>query len=546
MLGQDGPGPGPQHRRVIIIGGGFGGIAMACQLKAKLRCTDFCVLERQSGIGGTWWINNYPGIACDIPSPFYSLSFAQKTDWSTFFAPGREIGQYIEKVVDDFELRDNIHLSTEVVSCKWNPKVHLWEVTFQRLLHGVGDLSAADRKHIEDTKGPSFVYSSETTWTCSVLVSAVGGLVEPAPWPADVPGKDKFQGDIIHSARWDSSVDFHGKNVVVVGTGCSAAQLVPRLLSSDYGASHVTQLMREPPWVLPRVTPPLGDSFYKSWSPFLCKYVPGYMQMFRAVVALATELDFGLFGAERWSERKRDTLQRQLLKHMRETVPPKVGHHGPFLNALLTKVYQYHDILTPHYSVGCKRRIYDTAWFPCLHDSRMELTTLAMKSVDEQSVNLGPGSKTHPAEKHKGVSRSIPADIIVLANGFAVNRWFHPLQIVGSKGSTLQEDFDERGGPQLYRGTALDGFPNMFVLFGPNSFTGHSSVVLGLENQVAQAIKLMRPILSGEAQKVEVTRSAVYKYNAEVQSDLKKTVWNGGGCHNWYVNDDGRNSMSYP
>ncbi|KAI1034442.1 hypothetical protein LB504_004382 [Fusarium proliferatum] len=529
MLGQDGPRPGPQHRRVIIIGGGFGGIAMACQLKTKLRCTDFCVLERQSGIGGTWWINTYPGIACDIPSPFYSLSFAQKTDWSTFFAPGREIGQYIEKVVDDFELRDYIHLSTEVVSCKWNPKVHLWEVTFQRLLHGVGDLSAADRKHIEDTKGPSFVYSSETTWTCSVLVSAVGGLVEPAPWPADVPGKDKFQGDIIHSARWDSSVDFHGKNVVVVGTGCSAAQLVPRLLSSDYGASHVTQLMREPPWVLPRVTPPLGDSFYKSWSPFLCKYVPGYMQMFRAVVALATELDFGLFGAERWSERKRDTLQRQLLKHMRETVPPK-----------------YHDILTPHYSVGCKRRIYDTAWFPCLHDSRMELTTLAMKSVDEQSVNLGPGSKTHPAEKHTGVSRSIPADIIVLANGFAVNRWFHPLQIVGSKGSTLQEEFDERGGPQLYRGTALDGFPNMFVLFGPNSFTGHSSVVLGLENQVAQAIKLMRPILSGEAQKVEVTRSAVYKYNAEVQSDLKKTVWNGGGCHNWYVNDDGRNSMSYP
>ncbi|KAL5594875.1 hypothetical protein FOVSG1_008564 [Fusarium oxysporum f. sp. vasinfectum] len=531
MLGQDGPGPGPgrQHRRVIIIGGGFGGVAMACQLKTKLRCTDFCVLERQSGIGGTWWINTYPGIACDIPSPFYSFSFAQNPDWSAFFAPGREIGQYIEKVVDDFELRDNIHLSMEVVSCKWNPKVRLWEVTFRHLLHGVGDLSATDRKHIEDTEGPSFVYSSETTWTCSVLVSAVGGLVEPAPWPTNVPGKDKFQGDIIHSARWDSRVDFHGKNVVVVGTGCSAAQLVPRLLSSDYGASHVTQLMREPPWVLPRIRPPLGDSFYQRWSPFLCKYVPGYMRILRALVALATELDFGLFGAERWSERKRDNLQRQLLKHMRETVPPK-----------------YHDILTPHYSIGCKRRIYDTAWFPCLHDSRMELTTLAMESVDIKGVNLGLGPKTHSAEKHLAAARSIPADIIVLANGFAVNRWFHPLEVVGSRGTTLQEEFDERGGPQLYRGTALDGFPNMFVLFGPNSFTGHSSVVLGLENQVTQAVKLMRPILSGEAQKVEVTRSAVDKYNAKVQSDLKKMVWNGGGCHNWYVGADGRNSMSYP
>lgn len=114
------------------------------------------------------------------------------------------------------------------------------------MLPGLGDLSAAERKRILETEGPSSVFLNETTWTCRLLVSAVGGLVEPAPWPANVAGKDKFQGKVIHSARWDSDTEIRGKNVVVVGTGCSAAQLVPRLLDSDYGASHVTQLMREP------------------------------------------------------------------------------------------------------------------------------------------------------------------------------------------------------------------------------------------------------------------------------------------------------------
>ncbi|KAH7146728.1 hypothetical protein B0J13DRAFT_664295 [Dactylonectria estremocensis] len=528
MQGQGEEGLGQRHKAVIIIGGGFGGIAMACQLKRKLGCTDFCLLERQSGIGGTWWINTYPGIACDIPSPFYSLCFSQKPDWSTFYAPGKEIRQYLEKVVHNFELGDQLYLDTEVCSCKWNAKLSLWEVTTRQLLPGLGDLSAAERNLILETEGPSSVFLNETTWTCRLLVSAVGGLVEPAPWPANVAGKDKFQGKVIHSARWDSNTDFRGKNVVVVGTGCSAAQLVPRLLDSDYGASHVTQLMREPPWVLPRVTPPLGDHFYEKWSPLLCSYIPAYMRAFRAVVALVTELDFQLFGASRSSERKRHQLEQKLLQHMRKTVPSK-----------------YHDILTPKYPIGCKRRIYDTAWFPCLCDSRIELTTLAMESVNENSITLRPGPKTHPTEKSLE-ARRVPADIIVLANGFAVSRWFHPLEVVGSEGTTLEGEFEERGGPQLYRGTALDRFPNLFLLFGPNSFTGHSSVVLGLENQVDHAIKLMRPVLTGEAKTVEVKRSAVVNYNEEVQSDLGKMVWNNGGCSNWYVDSKGRNSMSYP
>lgn len=259
------------------------------------------------------------------PSPFYSLSFEQNTDWSTFFAPGKEIRNYLEAVVNTYELRDKLYLDTEVVSCKWNTKSDLWEVKSRQLLPGIGDLSAAERKRVQETKGQSSVYSSERTWTCTVLVSAVGGLVEPAPWPHNVSGKDMFQGQIVHSARWDSNVNFQDKNVVVVGTGCSAAQLVPELLSSRYGARHVTQLMREPPWVLPRTSPPLGNEFYEEWNSFLCSYVPNYMRAFRLLIASITELEFRLFGSSRSSERKRNQLQHNLIKYMKQSVPSKVS-----------------------------------------------------------------------------------------------------------------------------------------------------------------------------------------------------------------------------
>ena len=197
----------------------------------------------------------------------------------------------------------------------------------------------------------------------------------------------------------------------------------------------------------------------------------------------------------------------------------------------------------PQYSVGCKRRIYDTEWFPSMHDPRFELTTLSLTSVDETSITLAPSNKTHASER--GIrERRLHANAIILANGFAVHRWFHPLIITGRDGLTMEDIFKALGGPQLYRGTALNGFPNLFVLFGPNSFTGHSSVILGLENQANHAIQLIKPILSNNAHTIEIKHEPVIKYNNEVQRALEKTIWNSGGCSSWYITSEGHNSVS--
>ncbi|RYC78455.1 hypothetical protein BFJ63_vAg18670, partial [Fusarium oxysporum f. sp. narcissi] len=205
----------------------------------------------------------------------------------------------------------------------------------------------------------------------------------------------------------------------------------------------------------------------------------------------------------------------------------------------------YHEILTPNYSVGCKRRIYDKAWFPSLRDRRVTLTTLALTKVEENSLTLSPGPKTHASERMAGTV-DVPADVIVLANGFAVHNWFHPLKVIGRDKTTLQEAFETRGGPQLYRATALDGFPNLFILFGPNSFTGHSSVILGLENQINHAIKLMRPVLRGDVTTIEVKRDATLAYTKQIQKDLNNMVWNSSHCSSWYKNGNGKNFVSYP
>jgi cation diffusion facilitator CzcD-associated flavoprotein CzcO len=208
-------------------------------------------------------------------------------------------------------------------------------------------------------------------------VSCVGALVEPKIWPDTIPGEDKFQGEIFHSARWRYDVDLKDKEVVVVGTGCSAAQFVPRL-TKDYGAKSVTQLMRSPPWVVPRTIPPLGNKGWEKWSSWLNTYVPGFGKTIRILIAAGAEYDWRLFGSGEWSEKERKKLEDELLARMKQTVPKK-----------------YHEILTPNYGVGCKRRIFDATWLPGLNDPSIELTTLPLTGIGEKTVTLGPG-RTYP------------------------------------------------------------------------------------------------------------------------------------------------------
>ena len=470
---------------------------------------------------------------CNLrPAIFYSYSFAPNPNWTTFFPPGREIYTYLESVANKAGITEKFRFNTDVTDCKWLEDERLWFITVKYLLPGKGDLGQKDRAKLLQEQGESAVYFGEEKIKAKIVVSCVGGLVEPKAWPEDIPGIERFKGPMFHSARWNYNVDFKDKDVLVVGTGCSAAQFVPLLTKPPYGAKSVTQLMRSPPWVVDRLIPPGGDEFWEANSVWMMNYIPGLLKLLRWTVAAGGEWDFRLFGGSKWAEGQRQAYQVQLLQHMKRVVPEK-----------------YHEILTPDYGVGCKRRIFDATWLPGLQDPNIELTTLPLTSVQENSVTLGPGRLYPDPRKPSNVSqeqRTVPADVIVLANGFDVQNWFHPLRVTGRGGKDLVQTMEERGGPQAYQGTAMDGFPNYFILYGPNTTTGHSSVVMAVENMIGYALNFIKPLLNGDAEIVEVKREAEEAYTQDLQRALKDTVWMKGGCQSWYFTKDGWNSTVLP
>ena len=404
----------------------------------------------------------------DVPAIFYSFSFAQNPNWTSFHPPGPEIVRYYHEVCEQYKITDKFELNTDIEGCRWLEDEQLWEVTLRRMVAGMGDLSAKDRQKIANEKGEHAVYSEKEIIKAKVVVSAVGGLVEPKGWPDEIKGIENFKGKMFHSARWDESVDFTDKNVVVVGTGCSSAQLVPRLPNAPYNAKSITQLMRSPPWVVPSFPPPGGDEWWEKNSPKMLKAIPGLKELIRFLVFAGAEGDFlKLFPNTPYAQKQRKIYEDKVLKNMRKYVPEK-----------------YWDIMTPDYGVGCKRRIFDKRWLMSLNDPKIELTTQPLNRVTETGVVLGPGVTYPPNQKEEDhPEREVPADIIVLANGFDTTRWLHPLKVVGKGGKDLVQTMEERGGAQAYQGTAMDGFPNFMMIFGPNTATGHSSVVMASESK---------------------------------------------------------------
>ena len=246
--------------------------------------------------------------------------------------------KYLEDVASKFKITDKIQCHTDVSEIRWLEKEGLWEATLRHMVPGTGDLSEAERQKRISVHGKDSVYLRSETVRAKIVASAVGGLVEPKSWPEHIPGRETFEGDVFHSARWDYNVDLNGKDVIVVGTGCSAAQFLPLLTKTPYNAKSVTQLMRSPPWVLPALHPPFGEEWWAKNSPMLLSRVPGLARLLRLMIFLASEYDFyKIFKDTPANAEARKKIEASALDTMKKTVPE-----------------EYHEILTPNYGVGCK------------------------------------------------------------------------------------------------------------------------------------------------------------------------------------------------
>ncbi|OXV11690.1 hypothetical protein Egran_00548 [Elaphomyces granulatus] len=352
------------------------------------------------------------------PAIFYSFSFSRNRGWTTVNPSGLGITEYLAAVCAEYQIVDKIQLNTDVRQFQWLEDAEEWEVTLVHLAGGTGDLSERDRHAKADAEGERSVYLA-TEVRAKIVVSAVGGLIEPKVRPT---GIDAFEGEFIHTAQWKPNVDLRGKDIIVIGTGCSAAQVVPELIKPPYNAKSVTQLMRSPR-VIPEI---LSPEQLKKWAPYSPILMRNYARKHRPIV------------------------EEHYLRYMRAQVPEK-----------------YHEILTPDYRVGCKRRILDSGWLRSLQEPNIELIMSRLQSVQSKSVTLGPG-RNYPSIMSRDDSEvptdevTLPADVIILATGYETNQWLLPLRVPGKGEKDLHDLWGERGGPQAYLGVAMDKFPNFF------------------------------------------------------------------------------------
>lgn len=412
---------------------------------------------------------------------------------------------------------------------RWLEEEEEWQITLAYLVPGAGDWSEAERRNKIAADGENSVYIATEIVRAKIAISSVGGLVEPNETPKDVPGWESFEGPIMHTAKWKEDVDMTGKDVVVLGSGASAAQTVPGLVRDPYNVKSVTQLMRTPPWVRPFKDDEESTRKWRTYAPPLFRNVPGLMRMVRFFFFVLIERQFFTMFANTDYTRRHLPVEEEICRRYKEKLAPS----------------KYFDILEPNYRLGCKRRVIGGEWYRSLHNPKIKLTTRRLKSVQARSVTLGPSQYPPEEGKETPEDEELPADALVLANGYRTNEWLHPLRVVGKDGQSLHDVWDQRGGPQAYLGIAMDKFPNFFMIFGPNMATGHTSVILASENAVQYSLKLIKPILDGTVSTWEVKEEAEREWTEKVQNELKHTTFLSG-CSSWYTQANGWNSTTYP
>jgi cation diffusion facilitator CzcD-associated flavoprotein CzcO len=456
---------------VAIIGAGFSGLCMAIKLKDAGR-TNFRVFEKASDIGGTWFLNRYPGCACDVPSHLYSFSFDQNPGWSRAYSPAPEIWRYQKATAEKHGIMPFVRCNAEVARAEYDEAAQLWHLTLKS-----GEAVAA-----------------------RALVAGAGILHVPA-YPK-IKGAESFTGKTMHTAKWDDAYDLSAKRVAVIGTGASAIQLVPAIADK---VAHLDLYQRTPGWVIPRMDHAFEEKSKKRFARF-----PFLQRLFRSFIYLRAEmLAYGFTRNVKMIAQFQKLAEAELAK----AVP------DPTLRAKLT----------PDFPVGCKRVLISNDFYPALQRANVELITDAISEIRPNGVVTADG-------KYREV------DAILYATGFRVTDWLSHVDIRGRGGRKLIDDWKD--GASAYYGIAVNGYPNMFLLLGPNTGLGHNSVVFMIESQVRYALACLKWLWAG-AGTVEVKAEVQDAFNKDLHEKMKRTVWMTG-CKSWYLNANGTNSTLWP
>ncbi|HEX4245196.1 MAG TPA: NAD(P)/FAD-dependent oxidoreductase [Acidimicrobiales bacterium] len=456
---------------MAIVGAGLAGIGMAIRLRQR-GIEDFVILEREDDLGGTWYVNTYPGCQCDVPSVLYSFSFAPNPDWTRTFAPQPEIEEYIRTCATMYDVKRFIRFSHDVTSLQWDEEGRRW--------------------HLETDQGEI---------TADVVVLGTGPLSEPSL--PDIPGIETFEGTIFHSAQWRHDHDLTGKRVAAIGTGASSIQFVPQIQPT---VEHLDVFQRTPPWIVPRPDRPLAP-----WERILYRRLPLAQRAVRTGIYWAREL---MVLAMVKNPRLARPAQRVAAKHLAHQVS------DPELRSRLT----------PSFAFGCKRILLSDDYYPAITQPNVDLVTEPISEVRAGSILTADGMA------HE-------VDTIILGTGFQAAEPPMARKVRGGDGRTMAEHWSD--GARAYLGTSVAGFPNLFIITGPNTGLGHTSMIFMMESQFNYIVDAVEQMGASGLRSVDVRGDVVSAYNQRLQSKLARSVWNSG-CASWYLDSHGHNTTMWP
>ncbi|ORY17468.1 hypothetical protein BCR34DRAFT_621904 [Clohesyomyces aquaticus] len=483
----------PTPLRVICVGAGAAGLLLAYKLKTNLTNYELVCYEKNPDVGGTWYENRYPGCACDVPAHAYTYSFEPNPNWTSFYAYAPEIRQYFDNFAKKYDLMPHVKLNSRVRSATWVEADGQYDVEIE-----------SNGEVVQDR--------------CHIFINCTGFL-NSWKWPK-IEGLHDFAGTLLHSAAWDTEVDWKDKTVAIIGTGSSAIQIVPRIQKT---AKHLTAFMRSVTWI----SPPIGESildeskkaamkksgattqpygkqyFYTEEEKRRFKEDPEYLVQYRRQLESSVNAVFDMF--IRGSE-----ISQAAEVTMREEMERRIGPGHEELK----------ERLIPSWPPGCRRITPGDGYLEALVQPNVTTVHNELAKVVPEGV-VDDSGKLHKT------------DILVCATGFNL-AFAPPFEVHGVNGVTMADEFNPE--PNVYLALTVPKFPNYFVINGVRGNWASGTALPSHEVQVDYIVKCAKKIQEEGIRAFEVKYEPTVQLNQHIDEWHKGSVWNAD-CKSWYKNN---------
>ncbi|MBP8232142.1 MAG: NAD(P)/FAD-dependent oxidoreductase [Rhizorhabdus sp.] len=475
---------------VLVVGAGVSGLCAAIHLEQL--DIPYQVIERQDDVGGTWNLNNYPEARVDSTSMIYQYKFEKRYPWSEFFASGPETRAYLNHCADKYGVRDKLLLNTDLVSAQWLEDEAMWSVEIR-------------------TRG------QEARRIKARFIISASGLFSTPKLP-DIPGIEGFEGLMRHTTDWQDVGPLEGRRVAQIGTGASGAQVMPYIARH---ADHVTVFQRTANYVLPmegyRDAVPADMQWLFDHVPLYWHWYSYGMHFLNAQLEKLQEFDPEWQAKGGIINQRNDQLRDNAVGFIRERLKERPD--------LIEK-------MIPDYPPMARRPTVDNGWYDALLMPNVDLVTDPIDHVRKDAIVTKDGTV-------------YPCDVIVCAAGFATTRYLWPAHYVGRDGTTL-DDLWGQDGPRAHLGIDMPGFPNFFMFFGPSAQGRAGSFYSMAEMWTRYALKAIVQVVESGSRSIEVTQDAFRDFNARLDAQNKKLLWESYGKGFYYLTDSGRSVVNSP